>query len=147
MKVNKWTLGLAAAGLVSLPTLVQAEEKASSVMTALSSTTISGYVDTSAQWDVGTGNANPPGFIVPPEVRSPPRFTATFWSKVGVTAPFFALDERIHRIGGLVLAVPTIKRLPLVSTSGVPHMGELGMLIGFIQVTPPSVERLNCRPP
>jgi hypothetical protein len=56
-------LGLAAVGLISLPTLVQAEEKASSVMTALSSTTISGYVDTSAQWDVGTGNANPPGFI------------------------------------------------------------------------------------
>src|SRR5437867_1293854 len=63
MKVNKWTLGLAAVGLVSLPTLVQAEEKASTVMTALSSTTISGYVDTSAQWDFGTGNANPPGFI------------------------------------------------------------------------------------
>src|SRR5438874_9913462 len=60
MKVNKWTLGLAAAGLVSLPALAQAEEKASqTVMTALSSTTISGYVDTSAHWDVGTGNANP----------------------------------------------------------------------------------------
>ena len=63
MKVNKWTLGLAAVGLVSLPALAQAEEKASVVMTALSSTTISGYVDTSAQWDIGTGNANPPGFI------------------------------------------------------------------------------------
>src|SRR5437764_13887792 len=63
MKVNKWTLALATAGLVSLPALVQGEEKASSVMTALSSTTISGYVDTSAQWDIGTGNANPPGFI------------------------------------------------------------------------------------
>ena len=58
MKVNKWTLGLAAVGLVSLPALAQAEEKASAVMTALSSTTISGYVDTSAQWDIGTGNAN-----------------------------------------------------------------------------------------
>ena len=63
MKVNKWTLALATAGLVSLPALVQGEEKASSVMTALSSTTISGYVDTSAQWDIGTGNANPAGFI------------------------------------------------------------------------------------
>ncbi len=63
MKVNKWTLGLAAVGLVSLPSITQAEEKASSVMTALSSTTISGYVDTSIQWDPGTGNANPPGFI------------------------------------------------------------------------------------
>ena len=61
MKVNKWTLGLAAVGLVTLPSLVQAEEKASSVMTALSSTSISGYVDTSAQWNPGTGNANSPG--------------------------------------------------------------------------------------
>jgi hypothetical protein len=32
-------------------------------MTALSSTTISGYVDTSIHWDLGTGNANPPGFV------------------------------------------------------------------------------------
>src|SRR5438876_282580 len=62
MKVNKWTLGLAACGLVSLPTLVQAEEKLSALQTALSSTTISGYVNTSAQWDAGSGNANVPGF-------------------------------------------------------------------------------------
>src|SRR2546430_9573956 len=63
MKFDKWTVGLAALGLVSLPALVQAEEKASAVMTALSATTISGYVDTSAEWNPGTGNANPPGFI------------------------------------------------------------------------------------
>jgi len=62
MRVNKWTLGLAALGIVSLPTLVQAEEKLSALQTALSSTTISGYVNTSAHWDLGTGNANPPGF-------------------------------------------------------------------------------------
>jgi hypothetical protein len=62
MKVNKWTLGLAACGLVSLPTLVQSEEKLSALQTALSSTMISGYVNTSAQWDIGTGNANVPGF-------------------------------------------------------------------------------------
>ena len=42
MKVNRWTIGLAAAGLVSLPSVTQAEEKASPVMSALSSTTISG---------------------------------------------------------------------------------------------------------
>src|SRR5437762_7293095 len=60
MRVNKWTLGLAACGLVSLPTLMQAEEKMSSVQTALASTTISGYVNTSAQWDIGTGNGNVP---------------------------------------------------------------------------------------
>src|SRR5437667_4060344 len=63
MKVNQWTIGLAAAGLVTLPTFSQAEEKATAVMTALSATTISGYVDTSAQWDIGTGNAFVPGFV------------------------------------------------------------------------------------
>jgi hypothetical protein len=62
MRVNKWTLGLAACGLVSLPALIQAEEKMSSVQTALSSTTISGYVNTSAHWDLGTGNDNVPGY-------------------------------------------------------------------------------------
>ncbi len=63
MKVNKWTAGLAAVGLVSLASVAQAEEKvANSVMTALSSTTISGYVDTSMQWNFGTGNANLPPY-------------------------------------------------------------------------------------
>jgi len=61
-KVNKWTLGLAAVGLVSLPAVVQAEEKPNQLLTALSSTTISGYVDTSAHWSPGTGNANPPAY-------------------------------------------------------------------------------------
>ncbi len=59
MKINKWTLGLAAVGLVSLASVAQAEEKSVPLMTALSSTTISGYVDTSAVWNPGTGNANP----------------------------------------------------------------------------------------
>lgn len=62
MKVNMWTMGLAAAGLVSTPSVLQAEEKMNQVFTALSSTTISGYVDTSAQWNLGTGNANAPAF-------------------------------------------------------------------------------------
>jgi hypothetical protein len=62
MKVNKWTLGLAALGLISLPAMVQAEEKPNQLLTALSSTTISGYVDTSAHWTPGTGNANPPAY-------------------------------------------------------------------------------------
>ncbi len=61
-KVNKWTLGLAAIGLVSLPAVAQAQsttEKPNQLLTALSTTTISGYVDTSAHWNPGTGNANP----------------------------------------------------------------------------------------
>ena len=57
MKVNKWTMGLAALGLVSIPATSSAEEgKASGILTALSSTTISGYVNTSIHWNTGTGN-------------------------------------------------------------------------------------------
>ena len=57
MKCNKWTLALATVGGVSLGSVVQAEEAKSHVMTALSSTTLSGYVDTSAIWKPGKGNA------------------------------------------------------------------------------------------
>ncbi|MGC9035746.1 MAG: outer membrane beta-barrel protein, partial [Verrucomicrobiia bacterium] len=39
--------------MVSLASVVQAEEKANPVLTALSSTTISGYVDTSVIWKIG----------------------------------------------------------------------------------------------
>jgi len=41
---------------------MHAEEKGSFVQTALASTTLSGYVDTSAQWNIGTGNANLPPY-------------------------------------------------------------------------------------
>lgn len=60
MKLNHWTVGLAAVGLVSLASAAKAEEQANLVQTALSSTTLSGYVDTSAHWNFGTGNANLP---------------------------------------------------------------------------------------
>ncbi|HOX56025.1 MAG TPA: outer membrane beta-barrel protein [Candidatus Paceibacterota bacterium] len=62
MKYNKWTVALAALGVVSFASAAKAEEQASSVMTALASTTLSGYVDTSAQWNVGTGNNNLPPY-------------------------------------------------------------------------------------
>ena len=63
MKFNKWTLGLAAVGVVSLASAVQADEqKGSTVMTALSTTVLSGYVDTSMQWNIGTGNTHAPAF-------------------------------------------------------------------------------------
>src|SRR5437870_3401003 len=62
MKFNKWTVGLAAVGVVSLASAARAEEKVSTVMTALSSTTLSGYVDTSAQWNFGTGNERLPDY-------------------------------------------------------------------------------------
>jgi Putative beta-barrel porin-2, OmpL-like. bbp2 len=64
IKIEKWTLGLAAIGLVTLsPALVAQTTNAAPqiipLQTALSATTISGYVDTSAVWNPGTGNANP----------------------------------------------------------------------------------------
>ena len=62
MKCNPWTLALLSAGLVSLPSVTHAEEKPNSVLTALTATTLSGYVDTSAQWNLGTGNANLPPY-------------------------------------------------------------------------------------
>lgn len=60
MKFNKWTLALAAAGVVSLPSAVLAEEQ-HQVMTALSQTTLSGYVDTSAIYKPGSPNGALPG--------------------------------------------------------------------------------------
>ncbi len=54
MKFNKWTVGLAAIGVVSLASAARADEKMSQLQTALSNTTISGYVDTAAQWNPGT---------------------------------------------------------------------------------------------
>jgi hypothetical protein len=56
MTFNKWTVALAAAGVVSIGS-VKAEEQ-HQLMTALSSTTISGYVESSAIWEPGTDNSN-----------------------------------------------------------------------------------------
>ena len=67
MKFNQWTTALAALGVVSLASAARAEEQPSSVMTALASTTISGYVDTSAQWNLGTGNT----YLPPYKFNSP----------------------------------------------------------------------------
>jgi hypothetical protein len=58
MKYNKWTLGLAAIGVVSLASAAKAEEKMTALQSALSSTTISGYIDTSVHWNPGTGNGS-----------------------------------------------------------------------------------------
>ena len=63
MKFNKWTLGLAALGVVSLASAAKADDvanTANTVLTSLSATTLSGYVDTSAQWNFGTGNTFAP---------------------------------------------------------------------------------------
>jgi hypothetical protein len=54
-------MAMAAAGLVTLPPVLRAEEQPSSVLTALSATTLSGYVSTSAIWEPGTSSASIPG--------------------------------------------------------------------------------------
>ncbi len=52
-----WTSALVTAGVISAPSVLQAEEAAQQpVMTALQSTTLSGYVDTSAIVLFGSGN-------------------------------------------------------------------------------------------
>ena len=51
MKFNKWTLSLAALGVIGLASSACADESnMNAVQTALSNTTISGYVSTSANW-------------------------------------------------------------------------------------------------
>ena len=54
MKMNKWTMGLAAAGVVSLASTAQAEEN--SVLTAMSSTVISGSVEASFNGSLSSDN-------------------------------------------------------------------------------------------
>jgi hypothetical protein len=63
MKMNKWTQVLLGVGLISIPAVASADEKMNVVQTALSSTTLSGYIDTTAIWKFGTGNANMPGRV------------------------------------------------------------------------------------
>ena len=62
MKSNTWTLVLAGAGLIGLPAGLVAEEKPTALLTGLSSTTLSGYVEVSGQWNFGTGNENTPAY-------------------------------------------------------------------------------------
>ena len=56
-KPNKWTLALAAAGVVSIPSLAQAQEAAAGADALAASTTLSGYVSTSYTMS-DTGGAN-----------------------------------------------------------------------------------------
>src|SRR5262245_25384362 len=66
MKFDKWTLGLAAIGVISLASAAQAQEPGETTMEAVGSaagkTILSGYVDTSGHWNPGTGNANVPRY-------------------------------------------------------------------------------------
>jgi hypothetical protein len=55
MKFNKWTLGLAAVGAISLVPAARADEKPSALATAFNNTTISGYVSASMNWAIAPG--------------------------------------------------------------------------------------------
>jgi hypothetical protein len=59
MKFNKWTLALASVGIVSMGSVAQADEH--SVNSTAPGTTLSGYVDTSAIWKIGSGRGALPG--------------------------------------------------------------------------------------
>jgi len=61
MKNNKWTVGLAAAGLISLASVAQAQD-ANSVQTKLATTSLSGYVSTTYHWNVDSDG--PTGYSV-----------------------------------------------------------------------------------
>jgi len=56
MKMNKWTMALAAAGVVSLSSVAQAQEAAAGANALAASTTLSGYVSTSYTLDETTAN-------------------------------------------------------------------------------------------
>ena len=61
MKLNTWTLGLAAVGAVSLASAARAEEaKLTPVQTAVSNTTISGSVSSSLNWTWSPSNGDVP---------------------------------------------------------------------------------------
>jgi hypothetical protein len=64
MKFNKWTLGLAAVGAVSMASAVRADEaKLVPLNTAVSSTVISGYVDVAAQYNPGAPSGKDSAFV------------------------------------------------------------------------------------
>jgi hypothetical protein len=72
MKFNKWTLGLAAVGAVSMASAVRADEaKMSTVQTALSNTTISGYVSSSMNWQMTPGSGTAGGIANSPAGQIP----------------------------------------------------------------------------
>src|SRR5579872_4120399 len=78
------TLALAGAGAVTLASSVRAQDikMPANLQTAISATTISGYEDTSAVWNPGTGNANGPGYA----------FGGGFGSPSGTKADGFNLN-------------------------------------------------------
>jgi len=56
MKMNKWTMGLAAAGVVTLSSVAQAQDAAAGAEALAASTTLSGYVSTGYKFNNGSAN-------------------------------------------------------------------------------------------
>jgi hypothetical protein len=56
MKMNKWTMGLAAAGVVTLSSVAQAQDAAAGADALAASTTLSGYVSTGYKFNNGNTN-------------------------------------------------------------------------------------------
>src|SRR3954468_23121889 len=83
----------------------------------------------------------PSGLIASWTSTSPPRLTGVLWSNVGVTAEFFAFDERMHHNCPVEKVTPPMNRFPLLSTSSVPQEGPFGILIGSLQLNPLFMER------
>lgn len=61
MKFNKWTVALATAGVVGFASVATADE--SPVNSLISGVILSGYVDTSAVYNIGTGQAQAARFV------------------------------------------------------------------------------------
>src|SRR5579871_639550 len=62
-KLSRITLGLIAIGAIGAASAARADGNPNPVQTALTPTMLSGYVDTSMQWNLGTGNENAPKYI------------------------------------------------------------------------------------
>jgi hypothetical protein len=97
MKFNKWTVGLAAVGVVSLSSAARADEQMSQVQTALTQTTLSGYVDTAMQWSPGTdGNGtsvNPSGNAGGQQFGNIPKYSFAKNDGFSLNAVDIALDK------------------------------------------------------
>src|SRR5579862_7142095 len=97
MKFNKWTAGLAAVGVVSLSSAARADEQMSQVQTALTQTTLSGYVDTAMQWSPGTdGNGtsvNPNGNVGGQQFGNIPKYSFAKNDGFSLNAVDIALDK------------------------------------------------------
>jgi len=96
MKFNKWTLGLAALGVVSLASAARADEaKLSQVQTALSNTTLSGYVDVAAVWRPGTDSGPVTAGATPPSPGNIPASSFSQNDGFYLNAVDLALDKPV----------------------------------------------------